>query len=74
MTLDTIEVTRGRTGDPVLRPGQYAAIGCCCMTKALKQGDLFPACPAHGRSTEWERVPPGAVVGPAAVSLPPPRG
>jgi hypothetical protein len=57
MTQDTKEVARGRTGDTVPRSGQYAATGCCGLTKELSEGDLFPACPAHGESTEWGRLP-----------------
>jgi hypothetical protein len=60
MALDTKVVTEGRTGDPIPHSGVYAAAGCCRMTKALKQGDLFPACPAHGKCTWWEPVPASA--------------
>jgi hypothetical protein len=49
----TKDVALGRTGDTVPHSGRYAAIGCCGRTKELNEGDLFPACPAHGRSTEW---------------------
>jgi hypothetical protein len=55
MTQDTKEEARGRTGDTVPQSGQYAT-GCCGMTKELSEGDLFPACPAHGESTEWGRL------------------
>jgi hypothetical protein len=58
----TNDVALGQTGDTVPHSGRYAAVGCCRMTKALNQGDLFPACPAHGRSTDWDWVPAGALV------------
>jgi hypothetical protein len=56
MAPDTTKLTRGRTGDTVPQSGSYAATGCCGMTKELNEDDLFPACPAHGRSTEWGRL------------------
>jgi hypothetical protein len=65
----TNDVALGQTGDTVPHSGRYAAVGCCRRTKDLSQGALFPACPAHGKSTAWEWVPPGAVVETTAPSL-----
>jgi hypothetical protein len=69
MNREKNDVAQGQTGDLVLRSGRYAAVGCCRRTKDLSQGALFPACPAHGRSTAWDWVPPGAVVETTAPSL-----
>jgi hypothetical protein len=70
MNREKNDVAQGQTGDLVLRSGRYSAVGCCRMTKALNQGDLFPACPAHGRCTVWGWASPGDVADLAATGLP----
>ena len=54
--------TQGKTDETVKYSGQYAAAGCCRVIKKLTQGDKFPACPEHGKTT-WGWIPPGSAIG-----------
>jgi hypothetical protein len=49
----------GETGLPIVRDGQYVAIGCCRLLMNLKRGERFPPCPLHGETT-WGWIPTGA--------------
>jgi hypothetical protein len=49
----------GETGLPIVRDGQYVAIGCCRLLMNLQGGEPFPPCPVHGETT-WGWIPSDA--------------